>query len=381
MKGTAVSEAMPFGRAFVLLCSLPLVVAVGGVGPAAGWLSIRSPAAGYELRYPAGWHAAHGSNGVVVVVVGSAPIAPSELDRFRPSRLPGSASIWFLDYGQPHGRLPSLPRPLRLPLERTMEGFGPASTLSFELHGHQFQILAAFGAGASERIRALALRTIETLRTTATALPNRWHARVLGHSVQGRPIRVYQLGNPHSTRRLLAVGCIHGDECAGMAITLQLLNDPFGIRIGVWVVQDLNPDGLHADRRTNAAGVDLNRNFPAGWRPIRTPAESSGPRPFSEPETRIARHLIEQVRPTTTIWFHQPANLVRAWGSSIPAARRYAHLVGLPFHALPWLAGTAPNWQNHRSPGGVSFVVELPPGPLSLGDARRHAHATVRLAG
>src|SRR6201999_3106198 len=91
----------------------------------------------------------------------------------------------------------------------------------------------------------------------------------------------------------------------------------------------------------------------------------SGPRPFSEPETRIVRDLIERIRPRITIWFHQPADLVRAFGQSIPAARRYARLVGLPFRRLPWLAGTAPNWQNHRFPGTSSFVVETPRGKLS----------------
>ena len=32
---------------------------------------------------------------------------------------------------------------------------------------------------------------------------------------------------------------------------------------------------------------------------------------------------------------------------------------------MPWLAGTAPNWQNNTFPGTASFVVELPDGPAS----------------
>jgi hypothetical protein len=47
---------------------------------------------------------------------------------------------------------------------------------------------------------------------------------------------------------------------------------------------------------------------------------------------------------------------------------------------MPWLAGTAPNWQNHRFPGSSSFVVELPPGRLGLATARRDAAAILRLA-
>jgi hypothetical protein len=89
------------------------------------------------------------------------------------------------------------------------------------------------------------------------------------------------------------------------------------------------------------------------------------------------------VRPDVTIWFHQQVKppLVRAWGESIPAARRFARAARLPFHALPWLAGTAPNWQNHRFPDSSSFVVELPFAPLGSADAVRYAAAIERLAG
>jgi protein MpaA len=363
-----------------LLSALALAFFAGS-GTEAHWQLIRSPIAGYELRYPPGWHAARWPEGGVVV--SSQPIASWELRGPYSRRAPGQAFVWITDYGQSHTELPPLPHPLRLPPPQTLEGFGVGSTLSFVLNGHQFQAFVGFGKGASARTRALAIETLESLRTTAAPLPNRSRVALLGRSVQGRPIRVFQLGDPHASRRLLVVGCIHGDECAGMKITLALLNDPFGIRSGVWVVQDLNPDGLAAGRRQNAHGVDLNRNFAAGWERIGRPGSPqwSGPRPFSEPETRIARTLIECIRPQITIWFHQPADLVRAWGQSIPAARRYAELVGLPFRRLPWLAGTAPNWQNHRFPGTSSFVVELPAGQLSNVAPRRYARAIVTLAG
>jgi protein MpaA len=138
-------------------------------------------------------------------------------------------------------------------------------------------------------------------------------------------------------------------------------------------VPDLNPDGFEHGSRLNGRGVDLNRNFAAGWRAGALGPEYPGHAPFSEPETRAARGLIARIRPTVTIWFHQPLALVRAWGASVPAARRYAGAVGLPFRKMRWLAGTAPNWQNHRFPGTSSFVVELPPGALSAADSARYA--------
>src|SRR5207253_3902415 len=47
-------------------------------------------------------------------------------------------------------------------------------------------------------------------------------ALVIGHSVQGRPLRAYEVGNPKSAEKVLVVGCIHGNECAGTAVVTLL---------------------------------------------------------------------------------------------------------------------------------------------------------------
>jgi hypothetical protein len=191
---------------------------------------------------------------------------------------------------------------------------------------------------------------------------------VVGHSASGRPIRLRQLGDPSIAGKVLIFGCIHGDECAGSKIlpTSNGCPDP---RSNVFVVADLNPDGVALGTRLNGRGVDLNRNFPSQWRAIgrHGDAQYSGPRPFSEPETRLVARIVEGLSPAVTIWFHQHRSehpLVRAWGGSVPAGRLLAKLARIPFRRLPWPAGTAPNWQNHRFPASSSYVVELPPGPL-----------------
>jgi protein MpaA len=204
---------------------------------------------------------------------------------------------------------------------------------------------------------------------------------LLGRSALGRPIQLYRFGAANAGERILVVGCIHGDECAGMAITKRLLLAGAPPGISFWIVQNLNPDGLAGGHRQNGRGVDLNRNFSSGWRPRgqRWDPQFSGPRPWSEPETRLARALILRIRPTITIWFHQPQGLVRAWGGSMPAARRYARLARERFRAIPWPTGTAPNWQNHRFPGTSSFVVELPRGRLDAARVERHVRAILRI--
>jgi Zinc carboxypeptidase/Penicillin-insensitive murein endopeptidase len=205
----------------------------------------------------------------------------------------------------------------------------------------------------------------------------------LGRSARGRTIEASHYAAPRATVRVLVVGCIHGTERAGIDIADRLLEAGPPRGVAIWVVRNLNPDGVALDVRQNGRGVDLNRNFPSHWRARghRWDPEYPGPRPFSEPETRMAARLIARVRPQLTIWYHQPQTVVRAWGPSIPAARRYARLARMPFRAIRWPDGTAPNWQNHRFRGTSSFVVELPPGRLSPRAVQRHVDAVLRLAG
>jgi murein peptide amidase A len=201
-------------------------------------------------------------------------------------------------------------------------------------------------------------------------------AEVIGHSVRGRPIRLLARGDESSGRSVFVVGCIHGNECSGLAVTRRLArSSPRGF--GLWIVHVLNPDGRAAGTRQNTRGVDLNRNFRARWRAAGRPwdAEYPGPRPFSEPESRIARQLVRRLRPDVTIWYHQPQAVVRAWGRSRTAARRYARTAGASYRSIRWPNGTAPRWQNTRLEHGAAFVVELRPGPLPPRAARAHARA------
>jgi len=212
------------------------------------------------------------------------------------------------------------------------------------------------------------------LTRRAFEIANEHRRLAIGRSVEGHPLRAWRIGNPRARRRVLVVGCVHGNECAGTAVTARLVDNGLPLAGELVVVQHLNPDGFARRARWNARGVDLNRNFPFGW----SPTARHGRRPFSEPEVEALRQLVRRFRPDITVWFHQPQGLVRAWGSSVPVARRYAHATGLPFRQLRWIGGSAPQWQN-RALGEVAFVVELAPGDLSGGAADRHARALLAL--
>jgi protein MpaA len=182
---------------------------------------------------------------------------------------------------------------------------------------------------------------------------------------------------------MLVVGCIHGIEPAGIAVADRLAHARLPQHSSIWIVRDLNPDGVAAGTRQNAHGVDLNRNFPYAWRPLGAPGDQqySGLRALSEPESRIARALILRLAPQITIWFHQPENVTDISGGDIRIERRFATLGGLPLKRLPRYPGSATGWQNHRLRGTTAFVVELPAGRLSPRQTNRIANAVLALAG
>ncbi|HLY85278.1 MAG TPA: DUF2817 domain-containing protein [Gaiellaceae bacterium] len=202
---------------------------------------------------------------------------------------------------------------------------------------------------------------------------------VLGRSLEGRAIVAYQVGDLDSRRRELVVGCIHGNEAAGVAIARRLERaSPRGLDL--WIIPTLNPDGMAAGTRGNAHGVDLNRNFPWHWRRLGG-VFYSGPRPLSEPESRIAYRLIRRLRPQVSIWFHQHLDVVDRSGGSVAIEEHYADLVGLPLIRLTREPGGVVDWENHRLPRTAAFVVELSAGRLTPRAVTRFVRATLAVGG
>jgi murein peptide amidase A len=213
----------------------------------------------------------------------------------------------------------------------------------------------------------------------ACALPAPASARtvLLGRSWQGRPIEAVEVGNPAGTP-VLVVGCIHGNEVGGIAIAGAL--ERLAPRdLDLWIVPDLNPDGVAAGTRQNAHGVDLNRNFPWRWRPL-SGVYASGSRPLSEREARIAHGLILRLHPHLTVWFHQHLDLVWASGGDRRLEKTFARVSGLPYHPMPQLAGSAIAWQNNSLPGTTAFAAELPAGEPGPAAVARYVRAVLAAA-
>lgn len=227
------------------------------------------------------------------------------------------------------------------------------------------------------RVPALLVATLCACAWAASA--DALTRQVIGQSREGRPIQLLHTGDPTGPR-VLVVGCIHGNECAGRAITRAL--EHADLAIDLWIIPTLNPDGAAAGTRQNAAGVDLNRNWPVGWRAggRRWSTYYPGPRPWSEPETRVARDLIGRLNPRLTIWYHQHMDLVWAYGQSAHAGARYATAAGMRLYRKVAPHGAATGWQHAVAPRARAFVVELPAGALHPTATTRHVTAIAQTA-
>jgi protein MpaA len=186
--------------------------------------------------------------------------------------------------------------------------------------------------------------------------------RVLGHSVEGRRITAYHLGEP-GRKKVVLISLMHGNEPAPRRILMNLVDGAPVHGIDLWVVPVYNPDGLARHTRKNAHGVDLNRNYPYRW--IRQGGSyDSGPRPRSEPETRAMMRFLSRVRPAYVLSFHQPLHAVDV--TQRPRfSERVARALGLPMSRLQCGStchGTMTMWFNHRF-RGFALTVEYGASP------------------
>ena len=185
---------------------------------------------------------------------------------------------------------------------------------------------------------------------------------VVGTSVEGRPIRLVHRAHEGATRRVLVIGSIHGDERAGLRVVRRLLERPdLPADLDLWLVRTVNPDGTADDRRTNARGVDLNRNFPHRWRSSPRGSTWSGTAPLTEPESVALRDLVRRLDPWLTVTFHQPLFGVGTNDKGMPTVRALAEGMRLPvrdYDCTGVCHGTFTGWVNHRT-DGLAVTVEF----------------------
>ena len=212
---------------------------------------------------------------------------------------------------------------------------------------------------------------------------------VVGRSVRGRLIVATRQGRADAPYVLLVLGQMHGSEPRGRAVVAAVGGLAPPAQVQVWTISTMNPDGAAAGSRTNARGVDLNRNFPRGWvyrwtRPWFYPGRA----PASEPETVAMMAFLDRLRPGLVVSLHQAFNSIDVGsGKTVVWAARLAAALHLPQRSVPCgtgpCTGTMGQWFNAGHPG-VSVTVELPRTVTSaqaLAYARGILRVGARLAG
>jgi protein MpaA len=142
----------------------------------------------------------------------------------------------------------------------------------------------------------------------------------------------------------LIVGCFHGDEPQGKFLienyiktkpsTVDHKLSTLNSQLSTLLIPCLNPDGLAAGVRTNANGVDLNRNFPAANWQLGERTEKNefwgGQSPASEIETQFLISVIEEYKPKLILTLHAPFKVVNYDGPARESAEKIAQIIGYP---------------------------------------------------
>lgn len=164
-------------------------------------------------------------------------------------------------------------------------------------------------------------------------------------SVKGAPIYHFDKeGDPNvkNSQNILVLSLIHGDELQSGSVALSWLQRLQEIQPrNAWrVIPVVNPDGWKDRKRTNANGVDVNRNFPSKdwdelalkyWKSKSGSAERRfpGKEGGSEPETKCAMKHIEIFKPDFIISIHTPLGVLDFDGPKVPMPK---------FSPLPWVS-------------------------------------------
>ncbi|HZL07705.1 MAG TPA: M14 family zinc carboxypeptidase, partial [Candidatus Dormibacteraeota bacterium] len=231
---------------------------------------------------------------------------------------------------------------------------GTKQPASITLSGTQLIIKPTNGfpvcASVSVQISGAAQNAYAVAGDSAWTYTSRSHCYTtysIGTSVKGRPITAYQFGS--GPNMVLYIAAMEGNEQNSAVLLQQWIPNidanPGKIPAGrtIVVIPQINPDGFAANTRLNAAGIDLNRNFPANnWQTQVTEplantvwTNDGGPSPLSAPESQALANFYTANRPRLTLTMHSHGGIVEAndAGDSIPLGARYASLAG--YRAIP----------------------------------------------
>lgn len=209
-------------------------------------------------------------------------------------------------------------------------------------------------------------------------------------SYMGRPIPWMVFGeetNLESKNITLIMCGVHGDEITPIKFCYDILYDLTDFR---WDLSDrlvivaplVSPDSFFTDRpsRTNARGVDVNRNFPTRdwsadalrlWRDRHSKDKRRypGPKAMSEAETVFQVNLIKRYKPSKIISVHSPLMMLDYDGPGVKSGHTHSakdllltmseKASGYKVSNYPYFPGSLGNWAGNEL-GIPTYTLELP---------------------
>ena len=145
-------------------------------------------------------------------------------------------------------------------------------------------------------------------------------------TLQGREIALY--GNGGKCKNLI-IGVFHGDEPQGKFLIEKYLEN--NSESSLYFIPCLNPDGMAVMKRTNASGVDLNRNFPTNnWQYSAKDEFFGGESPASEIETKFVMEILDEYKPQLILTLHAPFKVVNFDGNAREISEKISKIIHYP---------------------------------------------------
>lgn len=139
------------------------------------------------------------------------------------------------------------------------------------------------------------------------------------------------IGTPEASNGVLIIGAVHGDEPQGEFLINNYLAKTPNLPQNLLFIPSLNPDGQALETRTNANGVDINRNFPTqNWVLGERNRYFGGEAPASEIETRFIINVVEKYAPKLIITLHTPFKIVNFDGDAREISEKIGEIFNYP---------------------------------------------------
>lgn len=157
----------------------------------------------------------------------------------------------------------------------------------------------------------------------------------IAKTVEGNEIKLIKQQGKQQGKTVLIIGVFHGEEPQGeFLINEYLKTDLSEIKNTLYFIPCLNPDGKSVNKRQNANGVDLNRNFPTNnWRRTENPEYFGGTMAGSEEETKFMIEVLNDYKFDAILSIHAPFKIVNYDGPAENLANKISSLTGYPVQA------------------------------------------------